>query len=756
MPRSSFRSLLSSIVVVVLLAVPAPTVWARGQVTGRVVGPDGRAVAGARVLLSGDTVGLRTVQTDADGRFSLDAPDEGRLTIRVAADGFRAEPLALDGSPAPRDAGVIALTISALSESVVVSAAQVEVPMTEVTSSVTVIGAAEIEARGLHSVADALRTVPGLTLASAGGLGTTTGVFPRGGESNYSLVLVDGVPVNAFGGDVDFGHLSTAGVERIEVVRGPQSALYGANAIGSVIRIVSRRGGPPSVRLLAEGGHYGTSRLGATTSGQRGAFEWGGSYDQLRSDGMNGERTAAGEPIVNDDYRRRAGAASAGWRHGSAWVRGDVRYATDRRGFPGPFGSNPIDAFGGVDDVSRGHNERTTASVAMAVPVSARVRGQAQGGYSRLDSDFVSPFGASDAFSRRWAGRGQVDIRIGPAIDASAGIELQRERAGSTYITGAGGPIPIARTIAGYFGETRWNARDRVFVNAGLRIEDIRRDGIDASPDPFSPRPALDADRVVSVNPRLSAAWLARGGASAHTKLRGGIGTGIRPPDAFELAYTDNPGLRPERSISVEAGVDQAFASGLGLIEATAFANEYDDLIIAVGSFQEASRYLTDNISNARARGLEVALTLRGRLPYAKGVDLAARVGYTWLDTEILAVDRSGSAPPPFSAGQPLPRRPTRQFAADLTAGAGPLVLFVRGGGRSRSLDVEPSLGTFGGLFDLEGHHVWSAGASWRLGRAAEIFGRVENLFDRAYEEALGFPALGRRATMGLRIAAGG
>ncbi|MGH9370250.1 MAG: TonB-dependent receptor domain-containing protein, partial [Vicinamibacterales bacterium] len=356
----------------------------------------------------------------------------------------------------------------------------------------------------------------------------------------------------------------------------------------------------------------------------------------------------------------------------------------------------------------------------------------------------------------RWTGRAQADVGLGAGFDASAGIELQRERGGSTFITGAGSQrIPIERTIAGYFGEARWNVRDRVFVTAGLRVEDIRRERIEESPDAFSPRPVLPSDTVVSVNPRMSAAWLARGGATAYTKLRGAIGSGIRPPDAFELAFTDNPGLRPERSVSAEAGVDQAFAAGLGLVEATAFFNDYDDLIVAVGPFSGSSRFRTDNISNARARGLEVALTLRGRIRAVRAIDLSGRVGYTLLDTEVLAVDQDRAAPPPFSVGQSLLRRPKHQFFADLSLRTSGLTAFLRGGGRSGALDVEPSLGTFGGLFDAGGHQVWSAGASWRLGRFAELFGRVENLFDRAYEEAFGFPALGRRATAGLRIAAG-
>ena len=246
-----------------------------------------------------------------------------------------------------------------------------------------------------------------------------------------------------------------------------------------------------------------------------------------------------------------------------------------------------------------------------------------------------------------------------------------------------------------------------------------------------------------------------RSAGADYTKIRAAAGTGIRPPDGFELAFTDNPELKPERSRSAEAGVDHAFAGGHAVAEATVFTNHYDDLIVAVGSFSGSSRYRTDNISNARATGLELALTLRGRVMQWGGLDLAGRIGYTALDTEILAVDQDDDAPPPFEVGQALLRRPAHSFFADASVTAGRVTAFVRGNGRSTTLDVEPSMGTFGGLFDAPGYNVWSTGATVRAARYLDVYARVENIFNRTYEEAFGFPALGRRFTAGLRIAAG-
>jgi outer membrane receptor protein involved in Fe transport len=185
------------------------------------------------------------------------------------------------------------------------------------------------------------------------------------------------------------------------------------------------------------------------------------------------------------------------------------------------------------------------------------------------------------------------------------------------------------------------------------------------------------------------------------------------------------------------------------------FYNRYDDLIVAVGSFNRSSRYRTDNISNARAYGVELSGGARARIPSRVPIDLHVRAGLTLLDTEILAVDGASGAPPPFEPGDRLLRRPARQFSSEVLVTAGRFSGFVSAGGRSRTLDVDPSFGTFGGLFEASGYAVVHAGGRWRVTRSIEAFGRVTNLFDRAYEEALGFPALGRAGMLGLRVAAG-
>jgi outer membrane cobalamin receptor len=235
------------------------------------------------------------------------------------------------------------------------------------------------------------------------------------------------------------------------------------------------------------------------------------------------------------------------------------------------------------------------------------------------------------------------------------------------------------------------------------------------------------------------------------TRLRTSAGTGIRPPDAFEIAFTDNPSLKPERSRSFDVGVSQGLVGGSLAVDVTAFFNRYDDLIVAVGrSLRDASRYRTDNISNARARGLELSVAARS----AAGID--ARIAYTFLDAAILAADRAiGNAPSPFKPGDALLRRPRQQVTFDLAILGRRTSAYVRFNGRGRVLDVDPTFGSFGGLLTAPGFFAADAGAAFHLTSVFEIYGHVTNLFDRKYEEALGYPATPRTGTVGVRIAAG-
>jgi outer membrane cobalamin receptor len=706
---------------------------------GVVHDPQGAAIPSVRVTVVGP-LGASVVYSDPSGRFEV--PNLPAATYRVLADaaGWRAEPDAVTLAADETREMQVALSVAALNEAVVVSASQVEVAHADAPASVTVVDRRNLEARQSEDLAGALSNVPGLTVSRNGGRGALTSVFPRGGESDYTLFLVDGMRLNAFGGGADLSQLALGNVERVEVVRGPQSAVYGSDAIGGVVQVVTMQDGPTRADALVEGGSQATSRAAGTASGRVDQWTWSGSFERGASDGFKGVAPANGERVTNDDSWQRQVAGSGGWQPSAdTSLRVHLRSFESERGFPGPYGSNPIGAFPGVDTISRGRNDHRQAGVAFTHPwgrwFGDRVRQRWSITYGDFDSEFTSPFGPSTFETRRVGFRTQTDVAVTPTGSLTAGIESQAERARSTYIVGpASGEVPVERSVAGMFAEWRQALPVSVSLTGGIRLERIHRDALPPDPGAFDPRPAFPSDTVWSANPRVSVAWTPSG--SSTLRVHGSAGTGIRPPDAFEIAFTDNPGLKPERSRSVEGGATYAVARGLEL-DATLFRNDYDDLIVTVGrSLENASQYRTDNVSNARAWGVETS----GRWRPAAGVSI--RAAYTFLATEVLAVDRTASAPPPFSVGDPLIRRPRHQGSLEIVATRGRVTGFAEAGARGRTLDIEPNYGAFGGLFPDAGFVAANAGLTVRVHRMVDVFARGLNLFDRHYDVALGYPAL--------------
>jgi outer membrane cobalamin receptor len=731
-----------------IAAAPALADTLRGHITD----PQQRPVASAGVIVVTHPGGhiVASVKTGDDGAFGpVDLPD-GRYEVLVAAPGLRAAPQPLALSAGGSADLQIRLELAAVSEAVVVSAAQVDTPLSHATDSVTVIDRAALQTHQTDTVADALRLVPGFHVAASGTPGALTSIFPRGGESDYTLVLVDGIEQNSFGGGFDAAHLSAADVDHIEVVRGPQSALDGDGAIGGIVDVVTRQGGPLRADASFERGGYGTSSASASAAGSAERWSWGTAVDWLSTRGDTRTFASAGGPVSNDDYQRVSGSASLGWsdRPGRR-IRVVLRSGHNERGVPGPYGSDPLGLYGGIDDISRGLN--TTYEAATTADFgTAAVHHHVAATWANLGSRYLSPYGDSTDRTRRLTGRYQVDLE-GGAGGLSAGWEIARERDDNSYITGeVFEPVPVRRTDSGWFVEGRPSLGDRLFITAGTRLERIERSALEGNPSAFNPRPAFGPDVVWSLNPKLSAAWFAQGpDTRGWTRLRVGAGTGIKPPTAFDIAFTDNPDLKPERSRSFDVGVEQALAGSTLVADVTWFANRYNDLIVAVGSsLAGASRYRTDNIANARARGVEAGLNWRPR------ASLSIRGAWTWLDTEVLGVDHLPSAAPtPYVVGDPLVRRPRRQGSIDATWTGRRGSAFVIVNGRSAMADLEPNFGAT--VLTNPGDVVVTVGGSISLDRHLDLYGRVSNALNRSYEEVLGYPALGRAATVGLRVVAG-
>lgn len=720
-------------------------------VTGHVLDPAGRPVANATVTAETGAAAALVVSSDARGGFEVPVA-AGPIRLRASAPGLAsADELVL---PAGQSGPVtLRLRLVALDEHLVVTATQVASPLSRLPDSTTVLSGDTLEARQQFGASQALRSVPGLTVQQTGGPGAQTSLFMRGGESDYTLVLIDGIRANALGGGIDLSQVPLADVERVEVVRGPQSALYGGDAIGGVVQIITRVGGRPSGQALGELGSRSMRRGAASTIGELGGFRWQAGGDHFEEAGFTG-LASNGEAVTNDDARISQGALTLGWRAAAGVdLQGHLRYVDTDRGTPGAVGADPAGRFSGVARTARNLTARWTGGARVVQPwfgVNSRVRQRTEVDVADLDLTARSAF-PSEGETRRTHLRTQTDIAAGAALGLTGGVEWIGERGSSTFITANGVPTPLERSMLGVFGEARWSPLARLSMSAGARVERIRRDAYPGDPAAFTPRPDFPTDTVVSVNPKLTASWMVAGDPTTTrrwTRLHGAAGTGIRPPDAFEMAFTDNSGLAPERSRSLDVGVAQVLAGGAVQVDVTAFANEYDDLIVAVGrTFSGASRWRTDNISNARARGLETSAAWR---PVA---NLSLAGAYTWLSTEILAVDGSPAAPPPYRVGDRLLRRPRHQGSLDATWTRGRTGAFAQLLWRGQTLDAEPAFGPTGGLYDNPGYTLANGGLSLRIVPGVTITGRVLNLLGRRYEEVLGFPAPGRTAYVGVRLA---
>lgn len=721
------------------------------EVSGRVLDPASLPVVGARVVIWTSPGLVRETITGADGDFSLDVPAAATAEVHVEYDGFQGA--AVRFTPAAGAAPLeIRLSVTAVNESLTVTASQVDLPRALAPTHVTMLSGDDLRAQHAESLADALRLVPGFTVASTGGRGALTTMFARGGESDYALVLIDGVRVNNFGGLFDAAQLPVDAVDRVEVARGPQSALFGSDAIGGVVHVISRRDHVSRADAAIDGGSYGTLRATSAASVAHGHWRLGLSGERQTSDGFEGLSPTSGALVSNDDYTRTSGRLSLRHDTPRTALFGHTRFAQNDRGVPGPFGRDPGGTYGGVDTISRTLNRPRELAAGLTHSATPRLLLRAHASHARSRSSFASPFGESESRFSRTAARVSGDITVTNRVAATVGIEQSRERADSTFILGGNAAaIPVRRALTGVFSEARVTASDRLFFSAGMRVEHIRREALEADPLAFPPRPTLPEDRLWSFNPKLSASYaLGPSTASAPVwRVKVNAGTGIRPPDAFEIAYTDNPSLKPERSISADLGLEHTWADGRMVTEGVAFVNRYDDLLVAVGrSFADASQFRTDNIANAETKGVELATTA------AAGASLRVRASYTFLVSSVLAVDgASRQAPSPFDVGQPLIRRPRHNATAQATWAHRQLSVFSRVQLRGRTLDIDPSYGAFGGTFTNPGFAVMDLGASMRIGRQVSVSARALNLFDRRYEEVLGFPTLGRQFLVGVRVA---
>jgi vitamin B12 transporter len=593
----------------------------------------------------------------------------------------------------------VAQVLPPVSEDVVVSATLSPETRPDTTASVTVITREEIEKSGKRDVLELLRQVPGVDVVQSGDAGKVTSVFLRGTNSTQTLVLVDGVAVNSpyFSG-YDFSALSTQNVERIEVARGPFSALYGSDAIGGVISIFRR--GPtagPSARLTAAAGTRGFNEEMLFASARAGEAGFTLSGRHVHDDGD--AQTIGGTTVDNDGWRDWNGSAAVDWTPSPAFGAG---LQVERM-----FARSEIPSDSGVATPNRFTDFAQTLWT-LPFRVEASERDRLVGSLydvemhpTAVDPDDTSGFFQSETRATTRGGRLVDTWRVSDANTLSAAGSYARSTVESS---GASGTIIPNREewTWGAGGEDQISLLDgRLRAVAGIRYDRYSTFGS-------------------TTNPRLSVLWTV-GEAGA---LRASYGTGFRAPSIGELYYPffGNPGLLPERSKSFEIGF--LHSAGSVSFDVAAFRNDIRDLIQ-----YDVVRQTNNNIGRARTEGIEASAAA----PLSS--DLRARLSYTYLH----AVDEA--------TGDPLVRRPRHRGSFDLLWTPGPwtvsaTLLYV--GRRSDFQSTFP----FGTIEDPS-YLRTDLHAEYRFGNISP-FVTVENATDRRYEEASGFPARTRRVMGGL------
>ncbi len=707
---------------------------AAADLQGIVVDPSGRAIAGARVECGG-----RAASTNIEGRFTLRGFDS--CEAEVSAPGFRTARVPL---PAAR----IELAIAGLSQRIVVSATRRETTAEEAGVAATIFTPAELEARQAPAVADVLREAPGVQVARYGRPGSLTQIFTRGGQRTGTLVLIDGVPMNDPGGELNLAGFSTAGIDRIEVVRGPESALFGAEASSGVVQLFTRRGSPedtlPRGSVSYERGSFATDRWAASLAGGTGArLDYALAAEQYHTIGE----------YQNDYFRNTTGSANAGLRLGPATqLRTILRSFDAATGVPNQvaYGIHDLDAHEAtrdytaavrLDDV-RGRNYVQRLSFAYhrywdlfsdpaaggPFELAAWVRDAGNRVYLerllaraepappglRLVTQSLTLF-AFDPFlsltSRKDAEyQGTLAHPGGAAV---FGYEFERQRGD---ITGR----EVGRDNHGAFLYEQRDLGGRAFLSGGLRVEHSSAFG-------------------TKIAPRGAASLRVR----ENTFVRFSAALGISEPAllfnyARDPFFVGNPDLRPEKTRSYEAGVVREWFGRRLRTEAAAFHNSFRDLIAFVFlPFPEPSTWR--NIEASRARGLE--FSAEARLPRG----LAVTGSYTRMWTRITESSSPNSL---FTGiGQELARRPGNSGAVSVSLAPGRWSLHAGAvfAGERQDNDIF-------GVTRNPGYQNAYASGSLRLSEHFTAFLRVNNLANRRYQEVLGYPAQSRAIHGGVKV----
>ncbi|CAN5428145.1 TonB-dependent receptor [soil metagenome] len=610
----------------------------------------------------------------------------------------------------------------------VVTADRTSEPIGRTGSSISIVKSDTIATSNPTSLVDALRTVPGLDITETGGPGGTTNIRMRGGNTGQTLVMIDGIRINdptAASGDYDFAMFVPSSIDRIEVLKGPQSALYGSDAMSGVINIITKKGsGPAQFNVRTEGGSYGTASTTDSVTGSQGPWSYAFTGGGQHSNGFSryGYRIPALEAkypnLENDGLDRAGGSARIGYDANGVKIESGILSSFTRSAYDAGTGAFPdtpssatkllqqvwgrasVDTLDGVLNhsvsVSETHVERSFNDISFKTDMTPK-------NTTSTISDYFA-----DSMSAEYQGT----MKLGPLGQLIFGTKGQHETA-NTYLTNLL-PIVSSRTpqltatqdTNSVFGLWSLPIGERLTVTLGGRIDNV------VSVDSFETWRATAAYNM----------------SETGTKFHTSAGTGAKAPTLYQLyaPIYGSPGLTPETSFGYDAGIDQSLFDGRVVLSVTGFANDFSNLINFVSTTaRPLGSYV--NVARAETSGLEVG---------ADVVILPGLIKFNAAYTYLHAID--------LSNGAILARRPKNlaRFALTITPTdkwtIEPRVTTV-----SKRFSSANQVGQVDAYTRVDLYTEYKIDANWK------VFARGENILNEHYQEVLNFGTTGPAAYAG-------
>lgn len=656
-----------------------------------------------------------SAKSSSSGEYSLDlAP--GRYRVQFTRPSFARREVIINLAPGESHTLNLRLDLEPLSSNVVVTASTQPTELVQTPAPVDIIGRNEVDQRQAVLLPDLLSTQTGISLARTGPIGGLTTIFVDGGNSSFTKVLIDGTPVNLPGGDFDFSNITLDNVDKVEVVHGAESALYGTDAMSGVVQIVSHRGTTrvPEISLFTEGGSFSSARGGVQVSGLLGKFDYSTAGSCFHTDGQG----------TNDADLNRAFAGNLGYSFSDTnQVRLTFRSNASFAGAPGQTLLGPA-----FSDANAFYDlQQLSSNLTWNFQTGKHWNHHFSAAESRYYSNSgFPPFGSALNQTNRAGGSAQSTYTFLQGA-LTGGYQYEVENATSSGF----GFVHGHRNNQGGFLDGRWSPIPRLTLSIGGRAE-------------------ANASFGTRVVPRLGAVYALRytKGFFGDTRLRVAYGQGIEEPTALESFDTDpcslgNPNLRPQRSRTLNVGLDQYFDSDRFRVSATYFDSEFQDLIQSEPGTQPGCPFGSNtflNIGLSRARGVNFTTATR----ITRWLSLNGN--YSHDDSRVLQSSTAGTG---FQEpGDHLLRRPVNSGNVWLNAAyrrfnfnANAYITGARVDSDFDGLGLPPR---------NPGYARFDVATSCLLARGVSFYGRVTNLLDKQYQEAIGFPALGRDYRLGL------